>query len=104
MWSRHNRTYEALTPETCADLLESLRAQGKQEFPAIVRRVSDDPDHEWEVICEARRHWSVSFLRTVEHRPIQFLIDERDLSDEEAFRVADLETAPVRTSATTSGP
>lgn len=91
MWARHNRAYALLSADSCAELLESLRAQGEQEFPAVVRRVSDDPDHDWEVICGARRHWSVSYLRNVEHREIKFLIDERDLSDEAAFRLSDLE-------------
>lgn len=91
MWSRHNRAYALLTAVSCADLLDSLRAQGEQEFPAVVRRITGDPDHEWEVICGARRHWSVSYLRNVEHRSIKFLIDERELTDEQAFRISDLE-------------
>jgi len=91
MWARHNRAYALLTVDSCADLLDSLRAQGAQEFPAVVRRVEGDPDHDWEVICGARRHWSVSHLRNVEHREIKFLIDERELTDEQAFRISDLE-------------
>ena len=91
MWARHNRRYDLLSETTCADLLESLRAQGEQEFPAIVRRVQDDPAFEYEVVCGARRHWSVSHLRNVEHRDIRFLVEERDLTDEAAFRLADVE-------------
>jgi len=91
MWARHNRAYSLLTADSCSDLLDSLRAQGEQEFPAVVRRVADDPNIDWEVICGARRHWSVSYLRNVEHRDIKFLIDERVLSDEAAFRLSDLE-------------
>lgn len=91
MWSRHNRRYDLLSEASCADLLEGLRSQGEQEFPAIVRAVSDDPNVDFEVICGARRHWSVSFLRTVEHRPIKFLIEVRDLDDEAAFRLSDVE-------------
>lgn len=91
MWARHNRAYGLLTPESCADLLDSMRAQGEQEIPAFVRPVRDDPAFDWEVICGARRHWSVSYLRDVEHRDISFLIDERDLTDEQAFRLSDLE-------------
>ena len=91
MWDRHNRRYELLSEASCEDLLESLRAQGEQEFPAIVRRIANDPDFDFEVICGARRHWSVSYLRRVEHRDIKFLIEERDLSDEAAFRLSDLE-------------
>ena len=91
MWARHNRRYDLLNETACADLLESLRAQGEQEFPAIVRRVENDPAIDYEVICGARRHWSVNYLRTVEHREIRFLIEERDLTDEAAFRLADVE-------------
>jgi len=91
MWSRHNRRYDLLNESACSDLLESLRAQGEQEFPAIVRRVHDDPAFDYEVVCGARRHWSVSHLRNIEHRDIRFLIEERELSDEAAFRLADVE-------------
>ena len=91
MWSRHNRRYDLLSEASCADLLEGLRSQAEQEFPAIVRAVTDSPDYDYEVICGARRHWSVSFLRTVEHRQIKFLIEVRDLDDEAAFRLSDIE-------------
>jgi ParB family chromosome partitioning protein len=91
MWARHNRRYELLNEISCADLLESLRAQNEQEFPAIVRRVTDDPNFDFEVICGARRHWSVRYLRDVEHRELRYLIEERELSDEQAFRLADAE-------------
>jgi ParB family chromosome partitioning protein len=91
MWARHNRKYGLLNPANCQELLEGLRAQGKQEFPAIVRRVADDPDFDYEVIAGARRHWAVSYLREVEHREIKYLVEERELNDEQAFRLADIE-------------
>lgn len=91
MWKRHNRRYDLLNEASCQDLLEGLRSQGEQEFPAIVRAINDDPNFDYEVISGARRHWSVSFLREVEHRPIKFLIEIRDLDDEAAFRLSDVE-------------
>lgn len=91
IWEGHNRDYASLTPENCADLIESLRAQGRQEMPAIVRRVSGDPEHEFEVICGARRHWAISWLRANNFPEFGFLVEPRELSDEEAFRLADLE-------------
>ena len=91
MWERHNRRYDLLNESVCGDLLESLRSQGVQEFPAIVRRVEGDPDYDFEVICGARRHWAVSYLKTVEHRDIRYLVEERELTDEQAFRLADVE-------------
>ena len=91
IWEGHNRDYAALTEAACADLLESIRAQGRQEVPAIVRRVTGDPTHDYEVICGARRHWSISWLRANSYPEFKFLIEPRELTDEEAFRLADLE-------------
>jgi len=39
IWEAHNRDYAALDEAACADLIESMKAQGRQEVPAIVRRV-----------------------------------------------------------------
>jgi len=91
IWQYHNRDYAALSAETCADLIDSIKAQGRQEMPAIVRRISGDSEHAYEVICGARRHWTISWLRAHDYPDLKFLIEPRELTDEEAFRVADLE-------------
>lgn len=96
IWEGHNRDYAALTEETCADLIESFKAEGRQNFPAIVRRVEGDPAHDWEVICGARRHWTVSWMRAHERPDFKFLVEPRELTDEEAFRLADLENRSRR--------
>ena len=49
IWEGHNRDYAALSQEACSDLIESFQAQGKQEVPAIVRRVKDRADIDFEV-------------------------------------------------------
>ena len=91
MWAGHNRDYALLNEERCADLIESIKAQGRQEIPAIVRRLSGEDGYDFEVICGARRHWSVSWLRTHNYPDFKFLVDVREIGDEEAFRLADLE-------------
>lgn len=91
MWAGHNRDYALLTEERCADLIESIKAQGRQEIPAIVRRVAGDPCYDFEVICGARRHWSISWLRSHNYPDFKFLVDVREIGDEEAFRLADIE-------------
>lgn len=91
MWYGHNRDYVALNEQRCSDLIESLKAQNRQEVPAIVRRVRGDHDFDFEVICGARRHWAVSWLRKHNYPEFRFLVEVRELTDEEAFRVADLE-------------
>jgi len=91
MWEGHNRDYALLTEERCSDLIESIKAQGRQEMPAIVRRVTGDPNFDFEVICGARRHWSISWLRAHNYPDFKFLVDVREIGDEEAFRLADIE-------------
>ena len=91
LWSEHNRDYAALDETRCADLIESFKAQGRQEVPAIVRRVRGVPDIDFEVICGARRHWTVSWLRAHNYTEFRFLVEVRELTDEEAFRISDLE-------------
>nr|GLK21666.1 hypothetical protein GCM10017606_24930 [Microbacterium terregens] len=91
MWHGHNRDYAGLSEERCRDLIDSLKAQGKQEVPALVRRIRDDPDVDFEVISGARRHWSVSWLRSHNYPDFRFLVEIRELTDEEAFRLSDIE-------------
>src|SRR3546814_5734024 len=43
LWELHHRDYAALPHERCADLLQSMIGQGRQEMPAIVRRFGTDP-------------------------------------------------------------
>ena len=91
MWERHNRQYELLDEQRCQDLIDGFKSQGRQEMPAIVRKVQGDPDYDYEVICGARRHWTVSYLRNNNYTQFKFLIDIRDMNDEEAFRLSDIE-------------
>jgi len=91
MWSGHNREYGLLNEQRCSDLIESIKAQGRQEIPAIVRRVSGNADFDYEVICGARRHWTISWLRSHNYPDFKFLVDIREIGDEEAFRLADIE-------------
>ena len=90
MWERHNRDYALLNEENCRDLIDGLKSQGRQEFPAIVRRLEGE-EHAYEVICGARRHFAVSWLRAHNFTNFKYLIEVRDLTDEEAFRLADIE-------------
>lgn len=90
MWAHHNRAYDLLSEESCRDLIDGIRSQGRQEFPAIVRRTGDAATP-YEVICGARRHFAITWLRANTYPHFKYLIDVRDLTDEEAFRLADIE-------------
>ncbi|OWJ77946.1 ParB/RepB/Spo0J family partition protein [Haematobacter genomosp. 1] len=96
VWSGNARRYDRLTEENCADLIESLIAEGGQKVPAVVRHVSDDPAYDYEVIAGTRRHWSISWLRAHSYPEIQFLAQVAMLDDEAAFRLADIENRARR--------
>lgn len=91
MWDKHNRAYDLLTEDNCRDLIDGIRSQGQQEFPAIVRRLPADDAEEYEVICGARRHFAICWLNANNYPQFRYLIEVRDLTDEEAFRLADIE-------------
>ena len=91
IWSGNARIYEQLTLEQCQDLIDNLIAEGGQKIPAVVRPVRDEPGIDYEVICGARRHWSISWLRAHNYPEMKFLVAVQDMDDEAAFRLQDLE-------------
>jgi ParB family chromosome partitioning protein len=91
IWPGNARLYDHLSEENCRELIDSIIAEGGQKVPAVVRRVEDDPDHDYEVIAGTRRHWSISWLRRHSYPDMQFVAQVAALDDEAAFRLADLE-------------
>lgn len=90
IWPGNARLYALLSADNCRDLIDSIIAEGEQHMPAIVRPISGDPAHAFEVLIGTRRHFSISWLRA-EGYDIGFLVQVEDLDDEAAFRLADLE-------------
>ncbi len=91
VWKGNARSYQHLSAESCAELIDSIIAEGGQKVPAVVRRIDGDPDHEYEVIAGTRRHWSISWLRAHSYPDMHFVAQVVSLDDEAAFRLADLE-------------
>lgn len=91
VWTGNARSYRHLTEHTCAELIDSIIAEGGQKVPAIVRRIEGDPDHDYEVIAGTRRHWTISWLRANSYPQMQFVAQVAQLDDEAAFRLADIE-------------
>jgi ParB family transcriptional regulator, chromosome partitioning protein len=90
-WRLHNRDLDHLTAESCADLIDAFHAAKRQRIPAIVRRLAGDPDFDYEIIAGVRRWWTVKWLRANHHPEFDFLVTVQKLTDEEAFRVSDVE-------------
>lgn len=96
IWPGNARHQASLTEESCRDLIDSIVAEGGQKVPAVVRRVTDDPAHDYELIAGTRRHWSISWLRANSYPNTQLLAQVQNLDDESAFRLADLENRARR--------
>lgn len=90
-WRLHNRDIDHLTEDSCRDLIDAFLSAKKQRIPAIVRRLKDDPDHDFEIIAGVRRWWTVKWLRGNHHPEYEYLVTNQNISDEEAFRVSDIE-------------
>ena len=91
IWSGNARHQASLSEESCSDLIDAILAEGGQKVPAIVRRVSDDPAYDYEVIAGTRRHFAISWLRQNNYPDLTFLAQVQSLDDESAFRLADIE-------------
>ena len=90
-WRMHNRDLDHLSEETCRDLIDSFLSAKKQRIPAIVRRLKDDPEFDYEIIAGVRRWWTVTWLRAHHHPEYEYLVTIQAVTDEEAFRVSDVE-------------
>ncbi|MEM7568540.1 MAG: ParB/RepB/Spo0J family partition protein [Pseudomonadota bacterium] len=91
IWPGNARRYDELNETSCADLIDSILAEGGQRVPAIVRRVDGDARYEYEVVAGTRRHWTIAWLRANNYPDMKFLAQVHELDDESAFRVADVE-------------
>ena len=91
IWTGNPRHQDSLTEENCRDLIDAILAENGQKVPAIVRKVTGDADHDYEVIAGTRRHWAISWLRANSYPEMQFLAQVHVLDDEAAFRISDIE-------------
>lgn len=85
IWEKHNRAFELLNETRCKDLISQFKETGKQEFPAIVRLVENGGHIKYEIICGVRRFWTSRYLGW------KYFVEIRELTDEEAFRLSDIE-------------
>lgn len=91
LWAGNARIQERLSVEAVQDLIDSILAEGGQKVPVVVRHLSGDPDHDYELIAGTRRHFAISWLRANSYPEMKLLAQVADLDDEAAFRLADIE-------------
>lgn len=90
-WRLHNRDLDHLDEDSCRDLIDAFLSAKKQRIPAIVRRLTGEPDYDYEIVAGVRRWWTVKWLREHNHPEFDYLVTIQKIGDEEAFRVSDIE-------------
>ncbi|WP_176593182.1 ParB/RepB/Spo0J family partition protein [Sphingobium sp. EM0848] len=90
IWPGNARDYSALTEERVQTLIDSLVAENGNRIPVIVRPTPGS-EKRYELITGTRRHWAVAWLNANNHPEISLYASIEDLTDEAAFRVADIE-------------
>lgn len=95
IWSGNGRDPSSLAIESLRELADSIIAEGGNRIPVIGRRIEDD-DYEFELVIGTCRHWAISYLNANGYPNIKIRISVETLTDDEAFRLADLENR-VRT-------
>jgi ParB family chromosome partitioning protein len=91
IWPGNPRLQEQLDEESARDLIDSIIAEGGLKVPVVVRRLDDDPEHDYELIAGTRRHFAIRWLRANSYPDMRLLAQLVDWNDEAAFRFADIE-------------
>ncbi|MEJ0034868.1 MAG: ParB/RepB/Spo0J family partition protein [Gammaproteobacteria bacterium] len=84
MWDLHDRMEFHVTEQNCKAEIDSFARFG-QLLPVLGRRVNNDPDHDVELICGARR------LFVARHLNKPLMVDVRSMSDRDALIAMDIE-------------
>jgi ParB family chromosome partitioning protein len=93
IWPGNGREYAQLTQATCQELIDSIAEEGGNRVPVVVRPIAHpQPDEpKYELLVGTRRHWSVSWLNANGYDKMRLLAIQEEISDEAAFRLADIE-------------
>lgn len=96
IWPGNARSQAGLSEDSCRDLIDSLIAEGGQKVPAVVRRITGDPEFDYELVAGTRRHFAIRWLRQNSYPEMKLLAHVAELDDEAAFRLADIENRARR--------
>jgi ParB family chromosome partitioning protein len=91
VWDGNPRNVPGLTAANCRSLIDSIASEGGNRIPALVRLNPSGSAYPYELLVGSRRRFSIDWLNH-NGRPELFLnVLVVELTDEEAFRVADIE-------------
>lgn len=61
LWPFHDRDQIWYTPESCSDVIESIRQEGQKD-PALARKLEGDPNFDYEIVIGGRRRYACETL------------------------------------------
>lgn len=91
VWDGNPRDVPGLSAESCRSLIESISQEDGNRIPVLVRRNPPGADLPYELLVGSRRRFSVDWLNHNGRPEIRLNALIVELTDEEAFRLADIE-------------
>jgi len=91
VWDGNPRDVPGLSADSCRSLIESIAQEDGNRIPVLVRNNPPGSELPYELLVGSRRRFSVNWLNHNGRPEIRLNAMVVDLSDEEAFRLADIE-------------
>ncbi len=91
VWNGNPRDQPGLTPESCRSLIDSIASEDGNRIPVLVRLNGAEAERPYELLVGSRRRFAVDWLNHNGRPELRLSALIVDLSDEEAFRLADIE-------------
>lgn len=91
VWDGNPRDQPGLTADSCRSLIDSIASEGGNRIPVLVRLNPPGTDRPYQLLVGSRRRFAVDWLNHNGRPELRLAALVVDLSDEEAFRLADIE-------------
>jgi ParB family transcriptional regulator, chromosome partitioning protein len=91
VWDGNPRDQPGLNPDSCRSLIESIAAEGGNRIPVLVRLNPDASEQPYQLLVGSRRRFAIDWLNHNGRPELRLNALVVELSDEEAFRLADIE-------------
>lgn len=91
VWDGNPRDVPGLSFQGCRSLIESIAQEEGNRIPVLVRRNSPDAAYPYELLVGSRRRFAIDWLNHNGRPEIRLNALVVEMSDEEAFRLADIE-------------
>lgn len=91
VWDGNPRDQPGLSADSCRSLIESIASEGGNRIPVLVRLNPPGSDRPYQLLVGSRRRFAVDWLNHHGRPDMRLSALVVDLSDEEAFRLADIE-------------